>query len=141
MLLRASVILSRGGGVVCSRGGFSNFKGGVLQFFGGVSNFSGGVSGPRWSPIFFEGGVSKFFFLFFQFFFNFFSQKFLLGCTPPPRRSMRCRYAAFYWNAFLFFTALASHVCFHCYNINCLASICEHLLFLIIIFGFMEKGQ
>ena len=86
--------------VVWVLGGFSNFGG--LQFFGGVSNFFGGppifLGGP---PIFRGGGGLQFFF----FFFNFFSPKFLLGCTnppaPPPRWSMRGRYAS-YWNAFLF---------------------------------------
>ena len=70
-----------------------------LQIFGGVggwgvSKFSGGLQ-------FFRGGFSKFFFLFF---FNFFSPpKIPSGMhqpLPPPRRSIRGRYAS-YWNAFL----------------------------------------
>ena len=88
-------------------GGVSNFSGGGWvgspifwgspifrgsTIFRGVSNFSGGLQFFRESPIFL--GVSKFFFQFF------FPKKILVGCTPPPRRSMRGRYPS-YWNAFL----------------------------------------
>ena len=50
----------------------------------------------------FSGGVSKFLFQFFFFFFQFLfpQNSFWDAPPPPPRRSMRGRYA-FYWNAFL----------------------------------------
>ena len=79
---------SQGGGWWSGPGeGGSEIWGGCLKISrGGVSNFSGGECLQ----------------IFFSFFFNFFSlKKFLLECTPPPpRQSMRGRYAS-YWNAFL----------------------------------------
>ena len=72
------------------------------EIFGGVSGlkFSGGCL--VWN---FRGGVWNFFFLFFPI--SFPPQKNPAGMHthPPPRRSMRGRYAS-YWNAFLFYRIL-----------------------------------
>ena len=82
------------------RGGVWSGPGGVLQFLG-VSNFLGGLQFFGGSPIFF-------------FFFQFFSPKFLLGCTTPPRQSMRGRYAS-YWNAFLLEISVYRRFRYHLY--------------------------
>ena len=68
------------------------FRGGVSEIFGGVSEILGG------SEIFGGGCLQIFFSFFFQFLFP---QKNPSGMhIPPPRRSMRGRYAS-HWNAFL----------------------------------------
>ena len=91
-------------------GGSPIFQGGCLQFFG-VSKFSGGDSskcsgglqffeGGRCPQFFgrggspnFRGGLQNFFSIVFFFFFQFFSRKFLLGCTntPPPTKTVNAR--------------------------------------------------
>ena len=84
-------------------GGSLQFRGGVSPIFGGSPIFRGSLQFFRGSPIF-SGGLL----IFFSFFFNFFPQNFFWDAPtpagmhhPPPRRSMRGRYAS-YWNAFLF---------------------------------------
>ena len=106
------------GGVVCLGGGLPGgspifwgglqFSGGSPIFqgvsnFSGVSNFLGGLIQIFFNSNFFNSN----FFLNSNFFSNFFPQKFLLGCTPPPWiRSLSGQYAS-YWNAFLLFMNVA----------------------------------
>ena len=92
-----------GGGISnCSGGRVSPIWGGCLQFFGGVSPIFRGVSNFFWGgqgvPIF--GGSPNFFPSFSSI--SLPPQKISSGMhqPPPPRRSMRGRYAS-YWNAFL----------------------------------------